>query len=129
IYSNVRSVLYNNDIYIIGWNNSAFYKYSPSLDQWTELAISPYQFCAGAIGVINSQIYCIGGNNGISYASYKSALIYDVTNNSWIIDSASISSKRDWMAKAKYQGKFYVLGGLAASSFAVDIVEEILPYS
>ena len=130
IYPNIRSILYNNDIYLTGWGNYGFYKYSPSTDQWTQLANTPYQVYACSMGIIDNLIYCIGGNDGFNYATYKSAMIYNVNDNSWTIDTVAISSYRDWMASAEYEGSFYVLGGLGTegSGNAVDIVERIIPY-
>ncbi|RPI75838.1 MAG: T9SS C-terminal target domain-containing protein [Ignavibacteriales bacterium] len=129
-YPNLRSVLYNGEIYIVGLGGlgvPGFYKYTPSTDQWTKLEDSPYPVYACEMGIINGLIYCVGGNNN-TYALYKSAAIYNTTTNSWTVDSISISSNRDWMASVKYRGSFYVIGGLGATSFAVNIVEEIIPH-
>lgn len=126
IYANIKSILYNNEIYLSGWNNSEFYKYTPSADQWTQLANSPYPVFACAMGVINNLIFCVGGNNGSTYALYNSAIVYNVTDNSWTVDSSVISSNRDWMASVKFQNNFYVLGGLGPVGSAVDIVEKIV---
>ena len=124
----MSSILYQNEVYIIGWSNSAFYKYTPSSDQWTPLANSPYPVGACAFGVINNLIYCVGGNaDGATTASYKSIIVYDITTNSWAIDAQELSSKRHWMATAEYQGGLYVVGGIDSLSLAVDIVEEIVP--
>jgi N-acetylneuraminic acid mutarotase len=128
-YQNVRSIIYNNEIYIVGLGGlgvPAFYKYTPSTDQWIVLEDSPYPVYACALGIIGSKIYCVGGNNN-TYALYKSAAIYNAASNSWTVDSISLNSNRDWMASVKYRGSFYVLGGLDATSIAVDIVEEIIP--
>ena len=117
-----RSVIYNNEIYVIGWDNSGFYKYSPSGDQWTELAQSPFQVYACAMEVINDNIYCVGGNS-----SFKNVIVYNIAGNEWNVDSVEISSRRDWMADAVYNGSFYVFGGLDVTLNAVDIVEKVVP--
>jgi hypothetical protein len=124
----MSSILFQNEIYILGWSNSAFYKYTPSTDQWTQLADSPYQVGACAFGIINNLIYAIGGNvGGTTGASYESIVVYDITTNSWAIDSLELSSKRHWMATAEYEGGLYVVGGIDEFAQAVDIVEEIVP--
>lgn len=124
----LSSILYQGEIYILGWNNSAFYKYSPTTDQWTQLADSPYQVGACAFGIINDLIYCIGGNaNGSTQATYKSIIVYNITTNSWTIDELELSSKRHWMATAEYQGGLYVVGGIDSLAQAVNTVEEIVP--
>jgi hypothetical protein len=124
----MSSILYQNAVYIIGWDNSEFYKYSPATDQWTQLANSPYQVGACAFGIINNLIYCIGGNiAGNTGADYKSIIVYDITTNSWTLDTLEISSKRHWMATAEYRGGLYVVGGIDEFANAVDIVEQIVP--
>jgi len=124
----MSSVLYQGEVYIIGWDDSSFYKYTPSFDQWTPLAKSPYQVGACAIGIINNLVYCVGGNEGgRSIADYKSIIIYDIMTNSWSIDTQELTSKRHWMATAEYEGGLYVIGGIDSLSQAVEIVEEIVP--
>ena len=124
----MSSILFQGEIYILGWNNSAFYKYSPSSDQWTQLADSPYQVGACAFGIINNLIYCIGGNaGGGSSARYKSIIDYNITSDSWATDNLEISSKRHWMATAEYQGGLYVVGGIDSIAQSVNTVEEIVP--
>jgi N-acetylneuraminic acid mutarotase len=124
----MSSILHQNEIYIIGWDDSAFYKYTPSTDQWTRLANSPYQVGACAFGVMNNLIYCVGGNSGgTTGAAYKSIIVYDIVTNTWSLDNHEISSKRHWMATAEYNGGLYVVGGLDEFAQAVDTVEEIVP--
>jgi len=124
----LSSILYQDEIYVIGWDNSTFYKYTPSSDQWTQLSNSPYQVGACAMGIINNLVYFVGGNSGGSHsAEYKSILVYDITTNGWSVDLHEISSKRHWMATAEYKGGLYVVGGIDSIANAVDIVEEIVP--
>jgi hypothetical protein len=124
----MSSILYHNQIYIIGWSDSAFYKYNPSSDIWTQLANSPYPVGACAFGIINNLIYGVGGNiGGLHGASYKSIIVYNITTDSWTIDNQEISSKRHWMSTAEYNGGLYVVGGIDSIAQAVDIVEEIVP--
>lgn len=124
----MSSIIFHNEIYILGWSDSTFYKYTPSSDQWTKLANSPYPVGACSFGIINGLIYGIGGNAGGSrYASYKSIIVYDITANTWSIDNHEISSKRHWMATAEYQGGLYIVGGIDENAQSVDTVEEIVP--
>ena len=70
----------------------------------------------------------MGGNiNGATGANYSGVIVYDITTNSWAIDTLQISSKRHWMATAEYEGGLYVVGGIDSIANAVDIVEEIVP--
>jgi N-acetylneuraminic acid mutarotase len=125
---NLSSIIFQDEIYLIGFSDSTFMKYNPALDQWIPLAKSPYPVGASAMGIINDKIYNIGGNvGGGSDAYYKSVIVYDITQNRWDLDSLQISGKRHWMATAEYQGGLYILGGLDSSALAVDIVEEIVP--
>jgi len=124
----MSSILFQNEIYILGWNDQAFYKYTPSTDQWTKLADSPYQVGACAFGIINGLIYCVGGNSdGSRYASYKSTLVYNITTDTWQTDIHELSSKRHWMATAEYKGGLYVVGGIDSIAQSVNTVEEIVP--
>jgi hypothetical protein len=124
----MSSILFQGEIYILGWSNSAFYKYTPATDQWTQLADSPYQVGACAFGIINDLIYAIGGNaGGGSAAYYSSIIVYNITGNSWATSGIALSSARHWMATAEYLGGLYVVGGINENSLSVDIVEEIVP--
>lgn len=127
-YWDLSSILYKNEIYIIGWENLGFYKYTPATDQWSQLANTPYSVGASAMGIINDSIFCVGGNSGNqSYAQYRSVIVYDIPSNTWSVDSTRLSSRRHWMATAVYKGGLYVIGGINSLSYAVDIVEEIVP--
>jgi len=125
---NLSSIIFGDEIYIIGFNDSTFIKYNPLNDQWTPLAKSPYQVGASAMGIINDNIYCIGGNmNGNSQAQYKSVIVYNIAQNRWDLDSLQISAKRHWMATAEYLGGLYILGGIDSAAQSVNFVEEIVP--
>lgn len=124
----MSSILFQGEIYILGWNNSAFYKYSPVSDTWTQLADSPYQVGSCAFGIINNLIYCIGGNSaGQTTATYKSIINYDINTDTWVTDQLELSTKRHWMATAVYNGGLYVVGGIDSVAQSVNTVEEIIP--
>lgn len=124
----LSSILYQDEIYIIGYNDTTFFKYTPATDLWTQLSNSPYQVGACAMGIVNNLIYCVGGNSdGASLADYNTTIVYDITADSWATDSLQLSAARHWMATAEYFGGLYVLGGIDAFSQAVDTVEQIVP--
>lgn len=125
--SNLSSIVFQDEIYIIGFYDSSFVKYNPAADQWTALAKSPYQVGASAMGIINDNIYNIGGSANSSSAEYKSVIVYDISHNEWSLDNLKLSSKRHWMSTAEYRGGLYVLGGLDSTSNAVNIIEQIVP--
>ncbi len=124
----LSSAKYNNEIYVAGFYDSAFYKYSPALDEWTRLANMPFQISRCAMQVIDGKIYCAGGSEqGSPQKQNKTLLEYDIASDKWSIDKFEISERRVWMADVIYKDKFFVLGGFDTTSVAVDIVEEITP--
>lgn len=79
---NLSSIVFRDEVYVIGYNDSVFVKYDPVHDQWTSLAKSTYQVGASALGIINDNIYSIGGNvSASSRAEYKSIIVYDISLN------------------------------------------------
>ena len=128
----LSSTVYQDEIYVVGFYDSTFshpfYKYAPATDSWTQLANIPYQVAKCAMEVIGNKIYCVGGSiQGNPSEQYDSLLVYDIVSDTWSIDQFELSSKRVWMADVTYNNKFYVLGGLDTTGFAVNIVEEIVP--
>jgi N-acetylneuraminic acid mutarotase len=124
----LSSVVYNDEIYFAGFYDSTFFKYNPLTDQWIQLANFPFQVSRCAMEIIGDKIYCVGGSEqGSPPSQYDSLLVYDVISDTWSIDQFELSGKRVWMADIFYNNKFYVLGGLDTTSFAVDIVEEVTP--
>jgi N-acetylneuraminic acid mutarotase len=122
------SVVWNDEIYVVGFFDNDFYKYAPGSDTWTQLADTPYPVGACAMGVINGRIYCVAGSEeGNNANAYRTILAYDVDNDSWAVDQQQISSKRTWMAAAEYQGEFYIVGGFDSTGAAVRVIEEIIP--
>jgi len=125
---NLSSVMYQDEVYIIGYYDSVFVKYNPVQDLWTPLHNTPYLVGASAMGIINNLIYSAGGNSsGSSAAQYRTVVVYDVINDQWALDSLQLSGKRHWMATAEYEGGLYVLGGIDSTSYSVNTVEEIVP--
>ena len=123
----LSSIFYEENVYIIGFDDSIFYKYNPVNDNWTELSKSPYHVGVCAMGIIDNLIYCVGGNEGGgSPADNNTVIVYNINTNQWKTDSLRIS-KRHWMTTAEYRTGLYILGGINSASVAVNTVEEIIP--
>lgn len=125
----MNSVMYDNEIYLTGFENEVFYKYNPASDQWTELAAPPRHLRKCGMGLIINDIYFAGGGmNTGSVPHYDDVVVYDIGTNSWSTDSYTLSDNKHWMASAEYNGGFSVLGGrLAVGNEVSDEVEEIVP--
>lgn len=124
----LSSVLYQDEVYIAGFYDSTFYKYSPAADNWMQLANTPYQIAGCAMGVIGDKIYCAAGSpQGSPSEMRQTVLAYDIAGNYWSEESFQITGRRILMADVLFQNEFYILGGFDTTSFAVDIVEEIVP--
>lgn len=124
----LSSIVYQDEIYIAGYYDSTFYKYSPATDAWTQLENTPYAISGCGMGIINGSIYCAGGSpQGSPGEMRQTVLAYDVAANSWSEENFQISGRRILMAGVMFQNRFYVLGGFDSTAFAVDIVEEIVP--
>jgi len=127
-YAGLSSIVFQDEIYILGYADSSFFKYTPATDQWTQLANTPYQVAGCSMGIINGLMYCVGGNSlGNSSGLSQNTLVYDIAANSWTSNDFKLSAKRHWMATADYLGRTYVVGGFDSTNHAVDIVEEIVP--
>jgi len=124
----LSSTVWEEEIYLIGFRDSDFYKYSPANDSWTQLADTPYPVAACAMGLLNGMLYCVGGSEqGSNSDAYRSVLAYDPVGDAWSVDQVQIADKRTWMAAVAYRGGLYVLGGFDSTGAAVDIFEEIMP--
>lgn len=125
---NLTSLLFQDEIYITGLYDSAFYKYTPATDSWTPLANTPYQIAGCAMGVIGGKIYCVAGSpQGNPGEMQRRVLAYDIATDSWYEDSFQTSGSRILMANVMFRNKFYILGGFDSTAFAIDVVEEITP--
>ena len=121
----LSSVVFENEIYPVGWTNGLFYKYSPASDQWTQLADLPYHVSGGALKCVDGKIYYVGGSSG-GNASFSNTLVYDIATNQWSDANISISSNRAYMAAVLYKHNFYVIGGLDSDGNAVSNSEFIV---
>lgn len=123
-YAGLSSVVYQDEIYVAGYSDSSFFKYTPSTDSWTKLANTPLLVAGGAMEVVDDKIYYAGGS-GLS-SLFKSVLVYDPLSDIWWIDNFQISSERHWMASILYHDSMYVLGGFDTVNQAVNTVEKII---
>ena len=60
----MHSIVYQDEVYLVGWTNGEFYKYNPVSDQWTQLADLPYFVTGASIKCVDDKIYCVGGSSG-----------------------------------------------------------------
>jgi N-acetylneuraminic acid mutarotase len=126
--SDLTSVEYEDEIYIRGWSDDSFYKYTPSSDSWTKLADLPYHVEACGMGIVNNLIYCMGGNDGGGAAAdYSTIIVYNITTNTWTTDPSQLSGKRHFMASVEYKGGLYTIGGFDETGNGVTIIGEIVP--
>ncbi|MGH1365367.1 MAG: T9SS type A sorting domain-containing protein [Calditrichia bacterium] len=124
----LSSTVYQDEIYLVGYNDSTLQRYSPSQDNWTPLATMPQKLLSGVIAVLNNRIYYVGGGNDEDPDNPSDALlVYDPTLDNWQYDQFTMSARRQWITDVTYQNSLYVLGGFDTTRFALDIVEEILP--
>jgi len=127
-YLGLCSAVYNDEIYLVGFYNKRFYKYTPSSDHWTQLAETPYQAASGSMEVFDGHIYFAGGSeHGNTATLYTGVLGYKPEADYWHIDTVEITSPRNYMGSVLFRNKFHILGGFDTASFAVDDVEAIVP--
>nr|HQV30702.1 hypothetical protein [Calditrichia bacterium] len=130
-FPGLRSVIVGDDIYVLGYRQHLFYKYTPASDTWTPLAEPPYSVAGCAMELYNGRIFCVGGSvDGGPHVGadiYKSVISYDILSDSWRYENLQISTPRIWMASAVYNDQLYVFGGFDSTAYAVDIVETLTP--
>lgn len=86
----------------------AFYRYDPTVDQWTTLATPPRPHRSGMAGVIGGKLYVVGGWDGTGYGGQLD--VYDPAANRWTT-KASMPRERFDAAAVALGGKLYVIGG------------------
>jgi|GEM_PF-2049052 len=128
-FSGMGSVVYNNEIYITGYRNAGFYKYTPSSDSWTRLADPPYQLAGCSVQLYRGKMFCVGGSPtggpGLNQFMYRSVISYDFATDSWEVEPLGISDGRTFMASVVYNDEFYVFGGFDSLALAVQTVEKL----
>jgi N-acetylneuraminic acid mutarotase len=131
--SALTSVMFQNEMYVVGLTNRGFRKYTPATNTWTTLADVPYAsvtsgLSGAGLGVVNGEMYAAGGANGSSSgAGFDSVLVYNFAANQWRRAAQRLSSPRHWVAVAPYRGGLYAIGGFNVNGAAVDTVEQIVP--
>ena len=82
-----RVAKYENYLYIFGGRNSSSncinncYKYNLETNQYSSIANLPAPLMAFAIGIVGSNIYIFGGQNGATY--YTNSYKYDIITDSY----------------------------------------------
>lgn len=117
--------VYQNRIYCIGGttgDNDNFVSgftgitevYDPAADKWETKAPMPTQRADLCAGVVNGEIYCIGGKKHWSVEPFHTELnvteAYNPANNSWTTKSP-MPIPAFGCASAVLNGKIYVIGG------------------
>jgi len=124
----LSSTVYQDEIYLAGYNDSTLQKYSPTLDSWTSLAEMPEKLLSGVITEINDKIYYAGGGNDEDPDNPTDALLfYDPLLDIWQYDQFRLNAQRQWIIDVTYQNKSYVMGGFDTTRFALESIEEIVP--
>ncbi|MEL6820131.1 MAG: T9SS type A sorting domain-containing protein [Calditrichota bacterium] len=130
-FSGMGSVVFNDEVYIIGYRNAGFYKYTPLTDSWTRLADPPYQVAGSAVQLYRGKMFCVGGSPnggpGLNNHLYRSVISYDFASDSWEVEPLGISDGRIFMASVVYDDEIYVFGGFDSLSLAVQTVEKLQP--
>ena len=105
-------------------------RYDLATRKWTTLAPAPVPFAAATAvySPINKKLYVFGGAHGpnaLASVPFSDTRIYNPTTNSWS-SGAPMSDTRLLMAAGYWNGKIYLVGGiatLAASSVAAQTWE------
>ena len=122
----LHSAVYQNEVYLVGWELSKFYKYTPATNQWTQLADLPYFVTGSSLMCVDGKIYCVGGSSSSGGAGFNNTLVYDIATNQWSDAGIFLSDNRAYMADVIYKNNFYVIGGLGVGGVAVNDVELIV---
>jgi N-acetylneuraminic acid mutarotase len=119
----VNTAVINEQIYVIGSNNTANtnynYLYNPSTDSWISKTPMPTIQMGGAIATYQNKIYMIGGGQGISinFTTYQTGIneMYDPTTDTWT-NKTSMPMAYANLNAVTVNGMIYVMGGTTANS-------------
>ena len=136
-FSSGSAVVYNNEIHILGGNDSSTYTKHYKYDgtSWTEVGTLHYEFRTGGAVVYNNEIHILGSNYGDSTLTkhYK----YDGT--SWT-EVSTLPYNFYAGSAVVYNNEIHILGGSNNNYEMVDVshgiytgnkwlyIENILPY-
>ncbi len=100
-------------IYVMGGHSGAVKSlnqvYDPQTDTWQTKAPMPTSRMSLVLGVVNGNVYAIGGHDGVS-AWLTTTERYDPSSDSWVSSSA-MSKGRSGASVGVVGGKIYVVGG------------------
>jgi N-acetylneuraminic acid mutarotase len=119
----VTTAVINEQIYVIGSNNTANtnynYLYNPSTDSWISKTPMPTIQMGGAIATYQNKIYMIGGGQGISINFTTSQTgtneMYDPTTDTWT-NKTSMPMAYANLNAVTVNGMIFVMGGTTAIS-------------
>ena len=98
------SVVYNNEIHILGGSNSSTNHYKWNGTEWTEVSTLPYTFCRASAVVLNNEIHILGTNMNYYTRHYK----WD--GSTWTSVSTLPYNFADGSAVV-YNNEIHILGG------------------
>ena len=104
------AVVYNNEIHIIGGNDTYTYHYKYNGSSWTSVSTLPYNFNYGSAVVYNNEIHILG-----SYDSSSQTKHYKYNGSSWT--SVSTLPYYFYLGSAVvYNNEIHILGSNDASN-------------
>lgn len=111
----VVSSLVSTQIYAIGGDGTAgilntVEMYDPATDTWTPKASMPTARDRLVVGVVNSQIYAIGGYNSNNNLWLNTVEVYDPATDTWVT-KAPMPTARGNLAVAVVNNQIYAIGG------------------
>ncbi len=131
----LSSVVDDSVIYVLGYNDGQFGRYSPATQQWTILS-SPMEdsmvvsLQAGCIGKLGNRLYVAASvpNAGTSSFVLNNIIFsYEPATDEWNIDNDTLPSGRAWCAEVMYHGGFYIIGGMIDGVTPIDSVAQVVP--
>ncbi len=94
-----------------------------SNNEWKIVASMSKRRCGVGVGVLNQQVYAVGGHDGISYLN--SVERFCPISNKWYSDIASTSNCRTSVGVCCLDGSLYAIGGQDGVS-CLNVVEYVI---
>jgi N-acetylneuraminic acid mutarotase len=124
-YGGVSGVI-NDQLYVLsGCDDSeaciygspvkAFYKYDPTIDQWTSLPLPTERHLRGMAGVMGGKFYVVGGFDPDQAGETGTLEAFDPVANQWTTKTP-LAHPRRLAAGTAVSGKLYVIGGYGVKS-------------
>jgi hypothetical protein len=102
--------------------------YDPATDTWTTKASMPTAREMAGVGVLNGQLYVVGGMQGNSNTVYDANEAYDPVTDTWTL-KAPMSINRGGLAVGVIGSQLYAVAGAAVCYVCVtsDLLEMYTP--